>query len=138
MTPQELYTLLMEHRAKILPLIHQRCNSTVISGPFKGMKILPKYCWGDGDTAGKLLGLYEDELYPTIEEEITKNHDLVVNYGCAEGFYGIGMAMRLPTTPVVLFDREQIALDVAKENANVNGVTTVSYTHLTLPTIYSV
>jgi hypothetical protein len=127
MNDQELYKIFMEHRATLLPKIYERTNNKVLSGPFKDMTILPNFCWGDGDIAGKLLGLYEDELYPIIENEIAKGHDLIVNYGCAEGFYGIGLATRLPNSKVVLFDIAQKALDAAKKNADVNGAANVEY-----------
>lgn len=123
-----IYNFVMERRKILLPTIFQRCNSKVIDGPFKNMTILPQYCWGDGDTAGKLLGLYEDELYPTIEQEIENDHDLIINYGCAEGFYGVGMAIRCPTSRIVLFDIAQKALDVSKQNAIANSVSNINYT----------
>jgi hypothetical protein len=128
MNPQQLYQIVMDHRKTLLPTIFERTQNKVISGPFKDMTILPVFCWGDGDIAGKLLGLYEDELYAIIEDEIAKGHDLVINYGCAEGFYGIGLAMRLPDAKVVLFDIAQNALDAAKQNADANGATNVEYT----------
>jgi hypothetical protein len=126
--PTELYTMFMARRKMLLPTIYERTNSIVQHGPFKDMKILPNFCWGDGDVAGKLLGLYEDELYTIIEKEIAKDHDLVINYGCAEGFYGVGLAKRLPESRVVLFDIAPEALAAAKENAEANGVTNIEFT----------
>jgi hypothetical protein len=123
----QLNQLLEARRKQILDYVYRECNGTVKYGPFTGMKILPKYCWGDGDTGGKLLGIYETELYEEIENIIKQEPDLIINYGCAEGFYGIGMAMRLPNSKVVLFDINQKALTVSKENATVNQVTNIEY-----------
>jgi hypothetical protein len=122
-----LNKLMDERRKIVLERVYNDCNGTVKYGPFTGMKILKKFCWGDGDTGGKLTGLYENELFEVVEEAISSEPDLVINYGCAEGFYGIGMAMRLPETRVVLFDIDQRALDVAKENAEANGVTNIEF-----------
>jgi hypothetical protein len=123
----QLNKLLEERRKHILAYVYEQCQGTVKYGPFVGMKILPKYCWGDGDTGGKLLGIYETEIYEEIEDIIKTEPDLVINYGCAEGYYGIGMAMRLPESKVVLFDINQKALDISKENAEANGVTNIEY-----------
>jgi hypothetical protein len=122
-----LNKLMDERRKIVLERVYNDCNGTVKYGPFTGMKILKKFCWGDGDTGGKLTGLYENELFEAVEEAIASKPDLVINYGCAEGFYGVGMALRLPETKVVLFDIDQRALNVARENAEANGVTNVEF-----------
>jgi ribosomal protein L11 methylase PrmA len=44
----------------------------------------------------------------------------VVNHGCAEGFYGIGMALRTNPSLVTFIDIDQRALDIAKKNVAVN------------------
>jgi hypothetical protein len=123
----QLNQLLEARRKQILNYVYNECNGMVKYGPFVGMKILPNYAWGDGDTGGKLLGIYETELYEEIEQVIKGDHDLIINYGCAEGFYGIGMAMRLPNTKIVLFDINQKSLDIAKENAAANKITNIEY-----------
>jgi len=125
----QINSLLHTRRKQVLDYVYTQCNGTVKYGPFTGMKILPKYCWGDGDTGGKLLGIYETELYEEIEEVIESEPDLVINYGCAEGFYGIGLAMRLPNARVVLFDIAASALTVAEENADANGVTNAEFSN---------
>jgi hypothetical protein len=122
-----LNQLMDERRKIVLDHIYAECNGTVKYGPFTGMKILKTFAWGDGDTGGKLTGLYENELFDVIEQAIESKPDLVINYGCAEGFYGIGLAIRLPESKVVLFDIDQNALDVAKQNADSNQVTNIEY-----------
>jgi len=124
---QQLNKLIEERRKRILNFVYEQCQGTVKYGPFTGMKILPQYCWGDGDTGGKLLGIYETEIYNEIEEVIKTEPDLIINYGCAEGYYGIGMAIRLPNSRVVLFDINQKAIDISKQNTDANGVTNVEY-----------
>ena len=43
-----------------------------------------------------------------------------------------------PNYPIVLTDGEKIIVEVTQPDASVGGAGAVSYTHLTLPTIYSV
>lgn len=113
-------------RAELTKLIYQRTEGFVHQGPFQGMKILHKFSWGDGDCASKLLGLYECELFEDIEKAINQPHDLILNIGCAEGYYGIGLAKRTQTKTVV-FDVNKAAVDIARENAAANGVNKILF-----------
>lgn len=115
-----------KRKSELTKIIFDRTNGEVYQGPFKGMKILPKWAWGDGDTAGKLLGLYECELFDFVEAEISKNPDLVINVGCAEGFYGIGLGKRTGAQ-VVLIDVSNDLLNIARENASVNRVNKIQF-----------
>lgn len=115
-----------KRRAELTDLVFQRTNGNVYQGPFTGMKILPKWSWGDGDSAGKLLGLYESELYESIEEVISEKPDLVMNIGSAEGFYGIGFGMRTDAQ-IVLIDVQEPAINIARENARVNNVNKIQF-----------
>ncbi len=115
-----------QRKAELTKIIFERTSGEVYQGPFKGMKILPKWAWGDGDTAGKLLGLYECELFEHIEQEIKKNPDLIINVGCAEGFYGIGLGKRT-NAQVVLIDVSNELLAIARENASVNKVNKIQF-----------
>lgn len=122
-----LNELMDQRRKALLDYVYQRCQGTVQHGIFKGMKLLKKSKWGDGDLGGKLLGIYEDELFPVIQQAIYNEPDLIINYGCAEGFYGIGLAMKLPNSKVIMFDIDQDLLDIAKENAKLNNVDNVEF-----------
>jgi SAM-dependent methyltransferase len=115
-----------KRREELTNLIFQRTNGIVYQGPFKGMKILPRWSWGDGDSAGKLLGLYECELFSSIEQVIDSRPDLVLNIGSAEGFYGIGFGMRTDAQ-VVLVDVSESAINIARENAHANGVNRIQF-----------
>ena len=118
-----------QRKAELLPVILERTQGKVLQGPFKGMRILPKFSWGDGDTMGKLLGIYEDELHKPIESILnqTRAVDQILNIGCAEGYYGLGLAMRRPDIPVALFDINPEAIKICRENANVNGIKNVQF-----------
>jgi ribosomal protein L11 methylase PrmA len=118
----ELKACSEKRRAELLPVVMQRTNNTVVNGIFEGMTIVPKWSWGDGDHAAKLLGIYECELYDAVEEHLDSKPDLLINVGCAEGFWGIGCAMR-SNAPLILVDVDAGAVSTALENAANNNVT---------------
>lgn len=115
-----------QRRNELTNLVIERTKGIVVDGPFKGMKILSEYSWGDGDTASKLLGLYESELFGCIEHVIAKNPDLILNVGSAEGYYGIGLAIRTDSQ-TVLIDTEKRAIDICRENARINNINKVHF-----------
>jgi hypothetical protein len=114
---------LIQARAKLL---HEHVQAStgciVVAGPFRGMRLIPDISWGGGDVAAKLLGHYEAELHPVIERLVTAGFDQIINIGCAEGFYAIGMAMRCPTAHIFAFDTDVIAQRVCSANCAANGV----------------
>ncbi len=75
-----------------------------------------------GDCACKLLGLYEIELAPLIYEVAATAPDVVVNVGCAEGYYAVGLARLLPGAKVRAFDQSKDARDLCKNMAEANAV----------------
>lgn len=123
----ELNKLVEQRRALILNWLYQQTNGEVLHGIFKGMKIAPVFCWGDGDTGGKLLGIYENELFEQLDEVIKTKPDVVVNYGCAEGYYGVGLGLLLPDSKIVFVDIENKAIEVSKQNADLNSLKNAVY-----------
>lgn len=114
-------------RTELLPTVYHHTQGQVQTGPFQGMTIVPQYMWGDGDTAAKLMGVYEDELHASIESAITANPDIIVNIGCAEGYYAIGAKLRTNAETVAV-DLEQRALDICMANASANKTNLEKYT----------
>ena len=82
-------------------------------GPFKDLKYAKALAAGSA-ILPKLTGTYEDELHPFIDMMITQQPDLVIDIGCAEGYYANGMAMRLPDTEVWAIDTDTYALELCK------------------------
>lgn len=119
---QQLQNLTLQYRAQLLPGLFNQFAGTVQTGPFTGLKLSPEVCWGDGDTASKLLGLYEDELHSNIRRVLVDGSDLVVNIGAAEGYYACGMALRLGCN-VVAVDTMQRARDITAQTAELNNLT---------------
>jgi hypothetical protein len=123
---QGLYQIFMIgvqlRRSEITGVLVQAHGPKVMSGPFAGMTVLPDAAWGDGDIAPKLLGCYESELHPAIAKAISRNPRVIINIGCAEGYYSIGMARALPNVRVFAFDTEPKAQEICRRAAAANQV----------------
>lgn len=70
----------------------------------------------------RVLGTYEMELHPIVEEICTREHDLVVHVGAGEGFYVIGLALRKPRTPAKAFEADEEVQGGLVANLALNGV----------------
>jgi len=109
-------------------LVIEKTKSTVVGGPFVGLKINPdEGSFGNGLVVGqgliiKLLGFMEQELHPHIEKIIKYNPSQIVNLGCAEGYYAVGLGLRIPSVPIVAVDIDLNAIRLTTENAQVNGI----------------
>lgn len=92
---------------------------TVLHGPFEGLKYpgLKSLC---STIYPKLLGSYEREISPLVESLCQKNYSAMVDIGCAEGYYAIGFALRIPSAQVYAFDTDDEALALCKEMADLN------------------
>lgn len=108
---------------RVAEAIEAHTGGAVGSGPFKGMTILDQVSWGSGDRAAKLLGCYEQELHGVIEDFILSRPAQIINIGCAEGYYSVGLALRLPDSRVAAVDVDEAALAICDANAVANGVT---------------
>jgi hypothetical protein len=113
-------------------VIYTHANGIVMSGPFKGMRLLEEISWDDGNLGSKVLGCYEQELHQVIEEEITRLEKLytdrgppvILDIGCSEGYYAVGMARRLVDTKpsITVVDSSEDALRITHAAAEYNGV----------------
>jgi hypothetical protein len=95
-------------------------GTAVLDGPFKGMK-LPANA-AEGCFVPKLLGSYESPLHPVIERIVASSYDRIVDIGCAEGYYAVGLALRMPTTRIFAFDVNENAQATCRDLAILNGV----------------
>jgi hypothetical protein len=97
-----------------------RYGLTVQAGPFKGMKyvkITPNHAF-----VPKLLGFYEQELHPCLEEVIRRGYDKIVNVGSAEGYYAIGLGRHFPKAKICAYDIELQEQQLCRELARLNGL----------------
>jgi hypothetical protein len=100
--------------------VSRMTGGKVAKGPFTGMKL--DYEIFRVHSAPKFLGTYEQELHGAIERAIELAPKYVLNVGCAEGFYAVGLAMRLPEARVFAADADPKALGATLRNAEGNGV----------------
>lgn len=93
---------------------------SVLSGPFAGMVYVPQAT--GSALMPKLVGSYEAELHQLIEQIVITGYDTVIDVGCAEGYYAIGLALRLPETHVYAFDIDLEAQRLCRAMSHLNGV----------------
>jgi hypothetical protein len=98
----------------------QQSGTVVIQGPLKGLDFLPQSA--EGCHIAKLLGCYEQPLQPYVEQAIQKQYATVLNIGCAEGYYAVGMARRMPNTRVLAHDLNPKAQEICTALAVKNKV----------------
>jgi hypothetical protein len=100
--------------------ISRQVGGRVYSGPFAGM------IYGPGSINSafppQLLGLYEKELWPIIEEIIRRDYRKLINLGAGEGYYSVGLAMRMPAAQVVSYEIELPSREAMRQTADRNGV----------------
>ena len=112
---------LAKWRAQMLEVqLSTRSGDRVLSGPFKGM-LYPNHT-AEGARNPRLIGCYESCLAPVIEEIVARGYDRVVDIGCAEGYYAIGLALRMPGATIAARDTEPRARAACAELAAINGV----------------
>lgn len=105
----EAYQVLFEHGP-----------AKVLSGPFVGMPYLNEVIWGP--ITPKWIGSYEAELHGVVEQVMSGRYSEIVNIGCAEGYYAVGLAWRIPNANVVAFDLDPIARKQTARLASLAGV----------------
>jgi hypothetical protein len=115
-------TMMAALRAEVADAILRHTGGVVQSGPFRGMKLSPEASWGDGDLPPKLLGVYEAELHETIAASAGRRYGAVVNVGCAEGYYAVGLGRLFPDVPVIAFDPHPAAQRITRAVAEENGI----------------
>lgn len=111
-------------------LLHYRClliNNTILQkdgdrvygGPFAGM-VLP-------DPANRLqapllLGCYEGELHDIVRAIPDAGYQHLINIGCGEGYYAVGIKRMAPHIQVWAHDIDPDAQRKCRETAALNGV----------------
>jgi hypothetical protein len=102
--------------------LKQICPDLVVRhGPFKGLKYPGEQALCS-TLVPKLLGSYERELHPIWEGILQRGYVNVLDIGCAEGYYAVGLALALPEARVWAFDANPDALRLCRAMAELNGV----------------
>jgi hypothetical protein len=92
----------------------------IVSGPFAGMAFVTRGT--HGSLAPKLIGTYECELHAIIERIVGTNYATIVDIGCAEGYYAVGLACRMTGVRVFAYDADERARNACRQVAAANGV----------------
>ena len=96
-------------------------KNSVAAGPFKGLRYIHRSL--ESTICPKLLGTYEKELWPIVEEIIAKQYRTIVNIGAAEGYYAVGLATRAPLARVICFEALVRQHSLLRRLAALNRVT---------------
>lgn len=95
-------------------------DGRVLAGPFAGMHYAVEA--SEGGRAPRLLGAYEASLHPVIETVIARAYPQILDIGCAEGYYAVGLARRMPGSTVHARDMNPKARALCAALAQANGV----------------
>jgi len=123
-TPQRLNAAL-RHLAKWRAALLENTliatsGSTVLNGPFKGMIYGQRAA--EGARAARLLGSYEASLQPILETIFTSDYSTIIDVGCAEGYYAVGLALRMPQARILARDISEPAQILCRQLAEANNV----------------
>jgi len=106
--------------SRVRDVFVSRYGTDVLAGPFRGMKYVRR---STGSTiVPKLIGSYEMELGPWLREVCSRDYRVVIDVGCAEGYYAIGLARSLLSAAVYAFDIDPLARRLCSQMARLNGV----------------
>lgn len=96
-----------------------RYGFVVQEGPFAGMRYLNRT---RDPILPKLIGSYESELHPAFQRIATAQYETILDFGCAEGYYAVGLAKLLPQSRIYAFDIDSTQQADCLELARLNGV----------------
>lgn len=110
-------------RRRIEYILDQLTDSrglVVRSGPFLGMRYIR---WSAGSVLlPKILGSYEQELHPSLEVMCRNTYSQIIDIGCAEGYYAVGLARRFPGATIYAYDADPAAQQLCRLLATANEV----------------
>lgn len=110
-----------DRRRRVSQLVAEMTGGIVQRGPFAGMHY-PAAVAAGSVLAPKLLGTYELEIHSWLEAAIGRAPRHVVNLGAGEGYYAVGLALRLPLALIDAFEADPAARDLCVAMADANGV----------------
>jgi hypothetical protein len=96
-------------------------SKVVLDGPFKGMRY-PSLHSKCSVMAPKIIGSYESELLEVVNSVPSKGYDIIIDIGCAEGYYAVGFALTSEKSSIYAYDIDNEALNLCSEMAQLNGV----------------
>ena len=113
-----MFSRYMGWRRSKLKLIHiGRFGNVVVAGPFAGLRLRVEY-----SELPKFLGTYEFMLSPFILQLTRRRYDVILNIGCAEGYYAAGFARLMPSVKVEAFDTDSVQRLRCRANIELNAL----------------
>jgi hypothetical protein len=100
--------------------VEAQYGRTILDGPFRGMKY-PMGSLLSRHGIPIIFGTYELELHQIIEEVVSNHYDKIIDIGCAEGYYAVGLALRTDVE-VYAFDCEPRERRYCRQMARENNV----------------
>lgn len=99
----------------------------VSGGPFAGMRL--PYDESFAGYIAMLVGSLEQEVHGVVSEVLKRHHKCVINVGCAEGYYAVGLALKDTNASVHAYDIDPWARRYCAKLAELNGVKDRVYIH---------
>lgn len=106
--------------ARALSAIWAQTDGRIASGPFAGMKYLQS--WAGGPFTQELLGTYEKELWPVVEQVRRVPYQTVLVIGAGEGFYVCGLGYCLPASRIKAYETVEAYHPLIRRLATMNGL----------------
>lgn len=120
--PAEPYVIDWAFIAPFEKFLFSVVGDKVLKGLFQGMLLSLRTVWQDGSLCVKVFGDYELELEPYFKIAVERKPAVVVNIGCSDGYYAVGLARLLPDALVYAFDKNTDSIILCAENAEKNNV----------------
>lgn len=117
-----LRVLLAPHWHLAAFLVRIASRNRVVAGPFRGMRIALSPL-SKRHLLGYILGSQERELHEVIARISERGYRSVINVGAADGYYAVGLALRLPSARVEAFEALPEFHALIERSARLNGVT---------------
>lgn len=115
----EVFDFLVHYRCLLLSnTIAHKEGPQVRGGPFAGMACVNSV----GYSAPLLLGCYEEELHDVVRALPQARYEHVINIGCGEGYYAVGIKRLLPSVEMWAHDIDPKFQVKCRAMAALNGV----------------
>ncbi len=121
------HTALDKRKLWLVDHLFKISNDKVMSGPFKGMKLLKKSSWDkkiyefNPDLSSKIVGCYEQEVQNKIVElqKINKKK-YFINFGAGEGYFALGVLYSGSFEQSIAFEITDESRNIMIENSKIN------------------
>jgi hypothetical protein len=98
---------------------------TVLHGPFKGLLYPYPHPYGN-NMYNKIYGTYEKEIQDLIELAINNKYDNIINIGCGEGYYAVGLALKCPDSKIFAYEIAPEVKSMCEEMSLLNKVSNIT------------